>query len=165
MPVADPINRHPGVPAPTTGRRASAMRGSLVEGAIFVTALLLLVLAAMLVRMIPIRHLLARLGTPLGPVACSPLVTRRQIYRARLIRRAISRAAALSPFRADCLPQALVGAVLCRRLGVSCAVHLGVTAAPIAAHAWLCAGPVAITGGKGCKDFTPIACFQMIAQG
>ncbi len=137
-------------------------RRSWQDRAAFAAALAAMLLAAPALRVIPIRYLLAPLGRQIGAVACAPLTNRRQWYRARLIRRSIARAAKVTPLRNNCLPQALAGALLCRILRVPAAAHLGVRLEPdgeLAAHAWLCAGPVAITGGSGFDEYTAVACF------
>src|SRR5271169_908867 len=70
------------------------------------------------------------------------------------------------PLRSDCLPQALAAATLCRWLMVPVALHLGVrretkgqALRPLEAHAWVTAGPVAVTGGDGFESFVAVACF------
>ena len=133
------------------------------DKALLVTAWGLITLAAGMLRLVPFRRLAPLLGVPIGPVACLPLVDKRQQYRAHAIRRAVLRAARIAPFRSDCLPQALVAAVLCRALHVPAAVHLGVKLdqgpVPMAAHAWVACGPVAVTGGYGFRTYAPVACF------
>ncbi len=133
------------------------------EKALLAVAWGLIGLAAGLLHLLPFRRLAPLLGVPIGAVACLPLASKRQLYRAHAVRRAILRAARVAPFRADCLPQALVAAALCRALGVPAATHLGVRldqgAEPIAAHAWVACGPVAVTGGHGFQSYTPVACF------
>jgi Transglutaminase-like superfamily len=84
-----------------------------------------------------------------------------------MVRRAVLRAARLSPFRSDCLPQALVAATLCRIMRVPASVHLGVKLdtitergpRAISAHAWVCSGREAVTGGRSFGAYTPVTCF------
>lgn len=126
-----------------------------------VLALLLLGGAAGLIRFVRFRRLAWLLGLPLGAVGYSPLLDKRETERARQIRRAVGRAAAVAPFRSDCLPQALVAGLIARLLDVPLAIHLGVDLAAegMAAHAWSVAGPVAVSGGHGFARFTIVGCY------
>ena len=127
----------------------------------------LLGIGALLVRMIAFKRFAPLLGQPLGPVGCVPLADQKQEARARIVRRAVRRAARISPWRNDCLPQALVGAVLCRMTSVPVTTHLGVRlggAKPMEAHAWTCSGKVAVTGGDAFSELTPVQCFAATAK-
>ncbi len=130
-----------------------------------VLAWVLLACAAVALRLVPFRRLAPLLGKALGPAASIPVIDARQAERARLIRRSVLRAARVAPFRSDCLPQSLAGAVLCRVLRVPATVFLGVrlddVPSGMAAHAWLCAGPVAVTGGQSFDRFTVVAAFAL----
>ncbi len=148
----------------------SRARRLLIEGSGFLVALALMLAAAVLIRLAPTGLLLRATGRPLGPVACAPLIDARQAARARLVRRSIRRAARVSPLRSDCLPQALAAALLCRWLGAPAALHLGLrrggedTRRPLEAHAWVCAGPVAVSGGDGSYSFAAVACFLRLGS-
>ncbi|MFM5949977.1 MAG: lasso peptide biosynthesis B2 protein [Novosphingobium sp.] len=127
----------------------------------------LLGIAALLVRLIAFKRFALLLGQPIGPVGCVPLANEDQETRARIVRRAVRRAARISPWRNDCLPQALVGAVLCRLSSVPVTTHLGVRlggAKPMEAHAWTCSGRVAVTGGEGFSEWTPVQCFAATSK-
>ena len=127
-----------------------------------IAAWLLIALASLLLRVVHFRHLAGLLGKSLGAVSCVPLIDAAQEARAVRVHRAIARAIQLSPWRADCLPQALAAAVLCRWLRVPAAVHFGVAlpeGEKMAAHAWLVSGQIAVTGGASFRDFTTVACF------
>jgi hypothetical protein len=144
-------------------RRMAAMwRWPIGDKLCFALALPAIVLAAAALRLLAVRRLVWLLGPPLGAVGYIPLADAAQQRRARLIKRSIRRAATVSPWRADCLPQALTGALLCRWLAVPVASHLGVRLEGepgIEAHAWLCSGRVAVTGGDGFGRFTSVSCF------
>jgi hypothetical protein len=125
-------------------------------------AWLLLMAAAAALRVAPFARLAPTLGKPLGAVACVPLIDAAQQRRAQFVRRAVRRAARLAPFRSDCLPQLFAGAVLCRLLRVPTTAHLGLRldgAADMEAHAWLCSGRIAVTGGHAFTDYSAVACF------
>lgn len=123
----------------------------------------LMVVAAMLLRLVPFRRLVPLLGEPLGAVGFLPLVNDKQLRRSRSIRSAVLRASRISPFRSDCLPQALVAAVLCRLFSVPASIHLGVrledAQKSMAAHAWVCSGREPVTGGRSFNVYTPVSCF------
>lgn len=125
-------------------------------------AWVLIGVAAGALRIVPFARLAPLLGRPLGAVACVALADGAGHSRARLVRRAIRRAARLAPFRSDCLPQVFAGAWLCRLLGVPTTAHLGVRledGTDMQAHAWLCAGRIAVTGGYSFSEYAAVACF------
>jgi hypothetical protein len=126
------------------------------------TAWLLIGGAALAIRWLPARHYLWVLGRPIGAVACQPVAPPQRLGRARALRTALRRAAGVAPFRNNCLPQALAGAVLCRIAGLPSAAHLGTRQSPekgMEAHAWLVVGPVAISGGQAWEDYGVVACY------
>jgi Transglutaminase-like superfamily len=125
-------------------------------------ALLLIGLATATVTLLPMGMWRRVLGRSVGGIACTSLLDDRQLDRARLFRTAIARAAAVAPYRSDCLPQAFAGAVLCKLYGVPSAVHFGTkpgATSGLVAHAWLAAGPLAVTGGHSWNDYSVVACF------
>jgi len=155
------------LPQSGTGRPVSGMVAGFVamlgpEKAALIAAWLLLGLSAMALRLVAFRRLAPILGTPIGPVACVPLIDGKQEERARLVKRAVRRAARIAPLRSDCLPQVLAGSLLCRLLAIPTTAYLGVRLGSnpnISAHAWLCAGPVPVTGGSSFEEFTVVIGF------
>jgi hypothetical protein len=139
------------------------VRMPIAEKLLLVAAWILIGLFAAALHIMPFRRLARMLGEPIGAVGCIPLADQMQIKRARLVRRAILRAARIAPFRSDCLPQALTAAVLCQMLRVPVSIHLGVRREDdpnsFAAHAWTCTGPEAVTGGHSFGAYTPVTCF------
>ncbi|MBK1664463.1 hypothetical protein CKO38_05665 [Rhodospirillum rubrum] len=79
-----------------------------------------------------------------------------------LVGTAVRRAAAIAPFRAVCLQQAVAAALMLRRRGHKAQVHFGVTRdhdGMITAHAWTrCQGQV-VTGEQGMARYRPISVF------
>jgi hypothetical protein len=62
---------------------------------------------------------------------------------------AVTRAARYVPFRAVCLPQAIAAQAMLSRRGVASVMHFGVRKKPgeaLAAHAWLSAAEIEVTG-------------------
>ena len=124
-------------------------------------------LSAAALHLLPIRRIVPLFGDALGPIACVPLIGAEETRRALWVRRAVARAERIAPFRSNCLPQAMVGAALCRILRIPAAVHLGVKlddAPGIVAHAWLCAGRVMVTGGPSFQQYHAIGCFAPRAR-
>lgn len=138
------------------------IRMPLADKAALLAAWLLLGWAAIVLRLFAFRRVAPLIGMQAGPVAFVPLLDVRQDARARLVKRAIRRAARIAPLRSDCLPQLLAGAVLCRLMGVPTSGFLGVKLGEeprMAAHAWLCAGRVQVTGGPSFGEYTVTCSF------
>lgn len=133
----------------------------LSEKLTFVSAIGVLGLAALLLRIVPFKWIAPLLGRQLGAVGCVPVIDERQEVRARQIQRAVGRASRIVPFRSDCLPQAVGAAILARFFSVPTAFHLGINLGSeqqIEAHAWIASGRVAVTGGDCFGRFTIISC-------
>lgn len=79
-----------------------------------------------------------------------------------LIGDAVRRAAAVAPFRAVCLQQAVAAALMLRRRGHAAQVHFGVKRdgdGNMIAHAWSrCQGKL-VTGGQQMPHYQPISVF------
>lgn len=151
------------VPSAPIRMIAGFIRFPAKDKALLIMAWCLIGLSAAALLLIPFRHLVPLLGRKIGAVAVIPIVTGKQLSRARLVRSALLRAARIAPFRSDCLPQAFAAASMCRLLGVPASVHLGIRLdgadSQMAAHAWTCAGPVALSGGRCFGVYTPVSCF------
>ena len=80
---------------------------------------------------------------------------------ARKIGWAVTRAARHLPFEAVCLPQAMAGHAMLKKRNIFGIIHFGTMrgeAMSLAAHAWLNAGDVEVTGYPVEAAFTEIAC-------
>ncbi|MFV3130378.1 lasso peptide biosynthesis B2 protein [Niveispirillum sp. KHB5.9] len=79
-----------------------------------------------------------------------------------LVGEAVCRAAAIAPFRAVCLQQAVTAALMLRRRGHATEVHFGVAKdgnGNMIAHAWSrCQGRL-VTGGRQMPQYQPISVF------
>ncbi len=79
------------------------------------------------------------------------------------VRWAVAAAALRTPWRSECLPQALAGLVLLRRKGLAGTLVLGVApgveAPPYRAHAWLGVEGRVLLGERGLRAFTPVSAF------
>jgi len=77
--------------------------------------------------------------------------------RARPIARCVDRVADRLPWRPACLPRALATRTMLRRRGIPCELHLGIMGTrPLAAHAWVTVGGLAIQRG-GTRGITALA--------
>ena len=132
------------------------------DKAALILAWVLLGCAAALLHLVPFKRIAGWLGTPTGTSSYVPAASPRQASRAMLVGRAIARAVRIAPFRADCLPQALAAAWMCRVLSVPFAVHIGARldeARSFEAHAWTIVGDVAVTGGRQSSEHAILASF------
>ncbi|MDH7970556.1 lasso peptide biosynthesis B2 protein [Sphingomonas sp. AR_OL41] len=74
---------------------------------------------------------------------------------------AVTRAARHVPFKAVCLPQAMAAKAMLARRGIASVIHFGTRrgeALTLAAHAWVDAAGVEVTGYPVEDKFTEIAC-------
>lgn len=75
---------------------------------------------------------------------------------------AVTRAARYVPFKAVCLPQAMAARIMLKRRSVGSVMHFGAMIGrdrSMAAHAWLDAAGVEVTGYPVANTFAEIACF------
>jgi len=147
--------------------------GSLVRLPTFVLIWLLpawvmMGLAALALRLVPVRRLAPLFGRGIGAVGFVPLLPPARRDRADAVRRTILLAARYAPFRSNCFPQALVAQAFCRLFRLPFAMHFGVRTgrtseaerAQFAAHAWVVSGPVAISGGNASfAAYSTVGCF------
>ena len=128
--------------------------------AILSEAGLFLALARVAVAVVPFRLLVRRFGRPVEPAHGSDFVPARLlVFR---VRWAVLAVAARAPLSSPCLPQAIAAKLMLSRRGVPTTIHLGVknpSTGALAAHAWLSAGPIVVTGKAGHRSFTEVARF------
>lgn len=127
---------------------------------------IILSLAAMAYVILPFGRLTWLAGRNIGAVAYAPLADAPSELRAAQIRQAIDLVSRYAVLRHDCVPQALLGVLMCRVHRVPTALHFGLRRAeqfaapdkPMIAHAWLVSGRVAITGGPSFAHHVGLAC-------
>ncbi|WP_159976969.1 MULTISPECIES: lasso peptide biosynthesis B2 protein [unclassified Novosphingobium] len=105
-----------------------------------VEAMVLLVIAAPLVRFLPL-PLIGRIAAA-GPFGKAPATTDRTEVLTWMVAWAVDRAAKRSPLRALCFEQGLAAQIMLRRRGIDSTLFYGVAAAsdtsrPIRAHVWI----------------------------
>ena len=121
--------------------------------------------ARLVVLCLPFRWVAHSLGRYNGTTAFIPLININQQARALSIGRAVRMSSTLAPWNANCQAQAIAARCFLGLFGVPYAVFYGVAKDPIEhmkAHAWVCAGPVLVTGGYAFDEFTVVAVFASI---
>lgn len=132
-----------------------------------VEAMLYLAAARLGLAVLPFPRLARRFGTATPPqdartMAAATPASIQDAQVAQDIGWAVTRAARYLPFRAVCLPQAMAARMMLRRRGIASIMHFGTARGgdrSIAAHAWLDAAGVEVTGYPVPKQFAEVACF------
>lgn len=106
------------------------------------------------------RHNFARLSphdlVGPAPYPVVPAVSEFEVLYIGRVSRAVTRMAAYVPWRSDCLVQAIAARRWLARAGIGATIGIGVRRDDqFAAHAWLRAGPIIVTGGD-ISDFVPL---------
>jgi len=119
---------------------------------LLVEALFHLAAARMALGMLPYRRYERLLGPAPSPAQNFPIAS------AHAVGSAVTRAAALVPWRSDCLLQATAAQWMLRRRKVSARLHIGVAVEgePLIAHAWLTCESAVLTGRRGHRHFHKI---------
>jgi Transglutaminase-like superfamily len=135
----------------------------------FTTQLLLLPawlmtgVARLIVLCVAFKNFAPALGRHHGTTALIPLLDQKQQAKALSIGRAVRMSSTLAPWNANCQAQAISARWLMGLFGLPYAVFYGVAKDPtekMKAHAWLCAGPIQVTGGYAFDEFTVVAVFS-----
>lgn len=119
------------------------------ERALLLRAALLLPMAALALRVLPLKVLLRLPDRPAGPGPAIP---------AERIAALVEAAALREPFRVTCLHKALALYTLLRRSGIEAEFVVGTARAPggLEAHAWVEHRGAALGGGTPTDTFTPL---------
>jgi hypothetical protein len=119
---------------------------------LLVEALFHLAAARLALGMLPYRRYERLLGPAPCPAQDFPVVA------AQAVGSAVRRAAALVPWRSDCLLQATAALWMLRRRKAAARLHIGVAAGgnPLIAHAWLTYESAVLTGRRGHRRFHTI---------
>lgn len=123
-------------------------------------------LARLLVLCAPFKFFAPGLGSHHGVSAFIPVVNAEQQVAALSIGRAVRIASGYTPWNANCQAQAIAARWLLGLFGVPYAVFYGVVKDPVEhmkAHAWVCSGPVQVTGGYAFDEFTVVAVFSNVS--
>lgn len=145
----------------------SLFNQSFMTQCLLLPAWLLTGLARLLVLCVPFKRFAPHLGQHHGIAAFIPLLDDEQQIHALSIGRAVRMASTLAPWNANCQAQAISARCLMRLFSVPHAIFYGVAKDPVEhmkAHAWVCAGPVQVTGGYAFDEFTVVAVFSNAAH-
>lgn len=135
---------------------------SLTEQLWFLPVWLLLGLCRLAILTIPFRHIAPFLGYSGQITLFIPLISGAQQARALHIGQVIATAAGYTPWESKCLVQAMVARILLGLYGIPYAFYLGVTKgedSEMQAHAWVCTGPVRVTGGESFSRYAVVGSF------
>ncbi|MCH9690053.1 MAG: lasso peptide biosynthesis B2 protein [Gammaproteobacteria bacterium] len=99
----------------------------------------------------PLKRLSPYFGILYKNIMCSTILSKKQLRHATQLRRSIKLAAKYTPWNSNCLTQAMVAKFWCQQLNIPYILYIGFAKNidkpnGYAAHAWLTAGPIAITG-------------------
>lgn len=130
----------------------------------FFIAFPLLGLARFGILTVPFRWMAPLLGHNHQTSAFIPLASPEQWRQALAIGRGIRTAARYTPWESRCLAQAMVARCLLGLRGLPYGLYFGLCkdsseAGGMHAHAWVCTGPVAVTGGHSFGQFTVVGAF------
>ena len=130
---------------------------------LLVEAAIHLARARLRIRNTPFAQVAAALGRLVPPDAVGAATPRQAQHDiARDIGWAVRTVAPLVPFRAMCLEQSIAAQTMLRRRAIPSVLHLGVDRTDLkmkAAHAWLSAGPICLTGYPLAPTMTAIGVF------
>ncbi len=118
--------------------------------------------ARLALRLLPFRHIAARLGRQV-PVDDPSSGATLGVPGGRQIGNAVEIAARHTPWESACLAQALAGRLMLRRRGLASRLYLGTKkdeAGNLMAHAWLAAGNEILVGGEAHETFTVLSIFR-----
>lgn len=129
--------------------------------ALLVPAWVLLGVFRLLILAVPLKYLHRAYGHDIGISSVVPLIDQKQERRARAVKAAIGIASTYSPWQVNCYPQALCARTLLVAVGVPHVICFGVQRkdGTVVAHAWVAAGPLAVTGGRGFESYTVVRAF------
>ena len=125
---------------------------------------LLLGLCRFAILIIPLRWLSRLYGTD-APLDCQPVdIQDRLLVRASQVKRAISITTKYTPWQSSCYPQALATHLLLCSFHVPHVIYFGMRrtssrSGDYAAHAWVMAGDVAVSGGRNEGKYTIVRAF------
>lgn len=111
-------------------------------------------LARLAINVLPFKWLTRYFGQFCKAMTVSTIISKTKIQQASVIGHSIRLAAKYTPWYSNCLTQALVATFWCRHYNIPYMLFLGFTKSATQlkrfdGHAWVTAGPVAISGGDG----------------
>ncbi len=131
---------------------------------LFIIIFFLTGIARLAINCLPLKHLSKYFGTLYKNTQLSTVISKTQLQRAIVLNRTIRLTAKYTPWDSNCLTQALVAKFWCQRLRIPYVLYIGFAKDKTkpegyAAHAWLTAGPIAITGQYSFSSFQVISSY------
>lgn len=132
---------------------------------LFIINFMLCGIARASINTLPLRRLTPYFGRFQKTTIFSTLVSNKQRNQARLIGKSVRLAAKYTPWDSSCLTQAMVAKFWCRLYRIPYVLYIGFAKSAeepsgYKAHAWVTAGPVAVTGGDGLADYNVISSYS-----
>jgi len=136
------------------------------EKKLFFVNLCLLGIARVAILFLPYQKLHSYCGKGCQMLVASTLLSSQQLPQAQLLRRAIALAVRYAPWKSSCLTQALVAGFWCRYYRIPYILFIGLNhnskPSEKDAHAWVMAGPIAVTGGQGLNTHQVISSYSNV---
>lgn len=131
---------------------------------LFIINFVLCGIARALINLFPLKRLAPYFGKLHKNIIFSTMITRPQRNHAIQLRRSIALVAKYTPWDTNCLTQAMVAKFWCSCLKIPYILYIGFTKdadkpSGYASHAWLTAGPVAITGEHSFSSFKVVSSY------
>lgn len=113
---------------------------------------------------LPLRRFVPFFGQFHQTILLSTVITKRQRHQAVRIGKLVRLAAKYTPWNSNCLTQAIVAKGWCRLFKIPHVLYIGFAKSAedpngFKGHAWLTAGPVAVTGGHGQLDYSVVSTY------
>ncbi|MDX2346771.1 MAG: lasso peptide biosynthesis B2 protein [Legionella sp.] len=121
-------------------------------------------IARLAINCLPLKHISPYFGMLYQNTLLSTVLSKQQLRYAIILRRSIKLASKYTPWNSNCLTQAMVAKFWCKRLNIPYVLYIGFAKDKTkpegyAAHAWLTAGPIAITGEYSFAKFHVISSY------
>lgn len=116
------------------------------------------------IKTLPLPYLSRYFGKFNKTTAISQIISKKQIAQVVQIGKSVRLAAKYTPWDSSCLTQAMVAKFWCSVFKIPYAFYIGFAKSADSpsgynAHAWITAGPVAITGGNGFLNFRIVSSY------
>lgn len=121
-------------------------------------------IARLAINTLALRNLSIYFGYFYKTTTFSSVLTETQKHQAIKIGQFVRLAAKYTPWDSSCLTQAMVAKFWCRALKIPYILYIGFAKAPEEAsgykgHAWVTAGPIAVTGGNGFIEYKVVSTY------
>jgi hypothetical protein len=142
----------------------SFWRLSFKQKILFVLNILLCGIARAAVKTLPFSYIKPYFGLFHKTTIVSQVVSSKELRYAIQIGKSIRLAARYTPWNSNCLTQAMVAKFWCSLFKIPYVFYIGFAKSQqspsgFTGHAWITAGPVAITGGHGFKNYRVISAY------